>query len=68
LYKRAVLAEDREGTAGASVTSRRSRRSASARAGLFMLPGAPTASPQREIAGRVFTALREGVDRWKRKD
>ena len=26
-----------------------------------MLPGAPTASPQREIAGRVFTALREGV-------
>jgi NADPH2:quinone reductase len=26
-----------------------------------MLPGAPTASPQREIAGRVFAALREGV-------
>jgi hypothetical protein len=26
-----------------------------------MLPGAPTASLQREITGRVFTALREGV-------
>jgi hypothetical protein len=26
-----------------------------------MLSGAPTASPQREIARRVFTALREGV-------